>query len=302
MHGMTALAANMAILSFLALSAYVVLLAGEISFGQQAFFAIGAYAAGMSTAMAGWPLALGLASGAAAGATAAAFVALVAVRLHGVAFAVASLAFAEATRIAFELFHWQIDIEGERIGPNGVDGFRGIRAVFDAQMSDTSYLLLVVCLLTVTLILFGAIERTRLGVALRQIGEDAILAAHGGVPVVALRIAAITAGGALAGLGGGLYAHLLTYVEPRNFDIMLGVHALAYGLIGGLGTVFGPILGVIIDIVLIEASRLFGGWRMVVFGGLVAVILIWKPRGLLDEPAVNAINRRVALRRAKARS
>ncbi|MFM2421573.1 MAG: hypothetical protein RL291_103, partial [Pseudomonadota bacterium] len=263
----------------------------EISFGQQAFFGIGAYAGGMTTAMAGWPLAAGLLCGALAGAAAAAFVGAVAVRLYGIAFAVASLAFAETMRIALELFRWQVTVAGEAVGPLGVEGFRGIRAVFDAQMSEGAYLALVGGCLGLTLLAFGALERSRYGVILRQVGADATLAAHGGVPVVAVRLMAITASGALAGLGGAFYAHQLTYVEPRNFDMMLGVHSLAYGLIGGLGTVFGPILGVIIDIGLVEASRLFGGWRMVVFGGLVALILIWRPRGLLDENTVRWLTR-----------
>jgi branched-chain amino acid transport system permease protein len=77
---------------------------------------------------------------------------------------------------------------------------------------------------------------------------------------------------------------------------MLGVHSLAYGLIGGLGTALGPLLGVVLDIGLLESTRVFQGYRMIVFGGLVAVLLIVRPRGLLDESAVNRIA--TALRRA----
>ncbi len=102
---------------------------------------------------------------------------------------------------------------------------------------------------------------------LRQAGADPLLAELQGVRVVRVRLVAAAAAGALAGLGGGLYAHLLTYVEPGNFNIMLGVHSLAYGLIGGLGTALGPVLGVLIDIGLLESSRLFAGYRMIVFGG-----------------------------------
>ena len=108
--------------------------------------------------------------------------------------------------------------------------------------------------------------------------------------MVRVRLVAAAAAGALAGLGGGLYAHLLTYVEPGNFNIMLGVHSLAYGLIGGLGTALGPVLGVLIDIGLLESTRLFAGYRMIVFGGLVAVLLIVRPRGLLDERAVHRLS------------
>ena len=93
--------------------------------------------------------------------------------------------------------------------------------------------------------------------------------------------------GAIAGIGGGLYAHLTTYIEPRIFDVMLGVHSLAYGLIGGLGTALGPLLGVLIDIGLLESIRALSGYRMIIFGGLVALLLIVRPRGLLDERVVH---------------
>jgi branched-chain amino acid transport system permease protein len=72
---------------------------------------------------------------------------------------------------------------------------------------------------------------------------------------------------------------------------MLGVHSLAYGLIGGLGTAFGPLLGVLIDIGLLESIRPLAGYRMIVFGGLVALLLIVRPRGLLDEVTVDRIRR-----------
>lgn len=98
-----------------------------------------------------------------------------------------------------------------------------------------------------------------------------------------LRDAALAAAGALAALGGALFAHHNTYIEPRNFDLMLGVHSLAYGLIGGLGTVLGPLLGAALDIGVLEATRFLAGYRMIVFGGLVAVLLVFRPRGLLDE-------------------
>jgi branched-chain amino acid transport system permease protein len=110
--------------------------------------------------------------------------------------------------------------------------------------------------------------------------------------VLRLKLGVVAAAGALAALGGALFAHHNTYIEPRNFDIMLGVHSLAYALIGGLGTVFGPLLGVALDLGLLEGTRFFQGYRMIVFGGLVAVLLIWRPRGLLDEQAVHWLRTR----------
>lgn len=282
---------NIGVISFVALSAYLLLLTGEISFGQQAFFAIGAYAAGIATALWGWPLSAALVWGAAVAATAAMLVGLPTLRLHGLYFAVATLAFAEMVRLLVEQFHYQVVIDGEPVGPNGADGFRGIRYIFESDIGSLQFLGLIYGLLAAALVGFMLLERSRLGVAFRMIGEDAVLAGLNGVAVARLKVLAAGLAGALAGIGGGLYAHLTTYIEPRIFDVMLGVHSLAYGLIGGLGTAFGPLLGVAIDIGLLESVRVFAGYRMIIFGGLVALLLILRPRGLLDETVVHRIQR-----------
>jgi branched-chain amino acid transport system permease protein len=282
---------NIGVISFIALSAYLLLLTGEISFGQQAFFAIGAYAAGIATALWGWPLGAALGWGAAVAGGAAVLVGLPTLRLHGLYFSVATLAFAETVRLIFEQFRYQIMLDGEPVGPNGSDGFRGIRYIFENDVGPLQFLGLIYALLVLALAGFLLLERSRLGVAFRMIGADATLAELNGLPVARLKVLAAGLAGALAGLGGGLYAHLTTYLEPRIFDVMLGVHSLAYGLIGGLGTALGPLLGVLIDIGLLESIRVFAGYRMIIFGGLVAVLLIVRPRGLLDEKLVYRISR-----------
>ena len=282
---------NIGVVSFVALSAYLLLLTGEISFGQQAFFAIGAYAAGIATALWGWPLAPALAWGAVSGSGSAVLVGIPTLRLHGLYFSIATLAFAEMVRILFELFRYQVEVGGELAGPNGAEGFRDIRYIFDHNIDAVQFLALIYVLLAAALLGFVLLERSRIGVAFRMIGEDATLAGLQGVSVARHKVLAAGMAGALAGMGGGLYAHLTTYVEPRIFDVMLGVHSLAYGLIGGLGTAFGPLLGVLIDIGLLESIRALAGYRMIIFGGLVALLLIVRPRGLLDERLVHRIGR-----------
>ena len=185
------------------------------------------------------------------------------------------------------------------VGPAGLDGFRDIRWLLENDVSPRAYLVLVVAVLGVVLLTVGWLERHRLGLALRSVGHDDVLAAAQGLPVLRLRLLAATLAGALAGLGGGLYAHRATYIEPALFDTMLGVHAVGYALIGGLGTALGPLLGVAFDLGLLEATSVFAGWRMVVFGGLVALFLRWRPRGLLDEALVHRIGQ--ALQRRPGR-
>ncbi|MFQ5567471.1 MAG: branched-chain amino acid ABC transporter permease, partial [Paracoccaceae bacterium] len=133
------------------------------------------------------------------------------------------------------------------------------------------------------------LEYTRLGSIFRMVGEDELATSMQGVNVTASKLLAVTLSGLIAGVGGALFAHFTTYLEPRNFGIMLGVHSLAYGLIGGLGTVFGPLIGVGIDIGLLESLRMFSSYRMIMFGGLVAVLLVFRHRGLLDEELMHRL-------------
>ncbi len=277
---------NIGMISFLALSAYLLLLTGEISFGQQAFFAIGAYASGVATALWGLDLALALLLGAAVAGGAAAVLGALTLRTRGLYFAMATLAFAELVRLLLQNWTYVRQIGGEPVGPNGVDGFRGIRYVFENNIAPAEFLVLILGLLALLLAGFALAERGRLGSLLRVVGADPLLAATQGIDVRRVKVAAAAAAGAIAGIGGCLYAHLNTYVEPRNFDIMLGVHGLAYGLIGGLGTALGPVLGVLIDVGLLESVAAFKGYRMIVFGGLVALLLVFMPRGVLDEARV----------------
>ncbi|MFZ9336078.1 MAG: branched-chain amino acid ABC transporter permease [Burkholderiaceae bacterium] len=284
------LASDMAIMSLLALSAYLMLLVGRVSFGQQAFFGVGAYGAGVMTALFNVPLPLALLVGMALGAACSWLLALPTMRLSGLNYAVATLAFGEMARITFSWFHWQVNTADGPVGPAGLEGFRDIRWLLENNLAPEVYLLITLAILAMVLGLLVWNERTRLGVGLRMIGQDDLLTASQGVAVERLRLLAAAAAGALAALGGGLYAHRTTYIEPALFDPMLGVHAVGYALLGGLGTALGPLLGVVLDLGLLDASRVLPGWRMVIFGGLVALFLRWRPRGLLDEVLVHRIS------------
>lgn len=285
------IASNMGIIAFVALSAYVILVAGEISFGQQAYFGIGAYVSGVASAMWGWPFVPALALGSLAAAVAALAVGVLTLRLRGLYFAIATLCFAEMIRLGLNSVHVQVEIDGELVGPDGAEGFGDIRWIFENNVTPLEFMLMIYGLLGAVLALMLLVERSHLGAVLRMIGQDPLLASSQGIDVRLCKLLAITFAGMLAGLGGSLYAHFATYVEPNVFNVMLGVHGLAYGLIGGLGTALGPIVGVVLDIGFLEGIRAIQGYRMIVFGGLVAVLLIVMPRGILDEVRVHRIKR-----------
>ena len=280
---------NIGMISFIALSAYLLLVTGEISFGQQAYFGLSAYAAGAATAMFQMPIWAGILVGACAAGLVAMVVGALTLKLSGLYFSIATLAFAEMARLILLIIEIQVEVKGEMVGPDGANGFHGIRWMFERDISLTEFMLLIYGLLALTLISLLLVERSRLGSILRMLGSDDLLAEMQGLNTVRYRILAVGAAGVLAGIGGALYAHFTTYVEPQFFNVMLGVHALAYGLIGGLGTAFGPLIGVAIDIGFLEAIRFIQGYRMIVFGGLVAILLIFMPRGILDEERVHRL-------------
>jgi branched-chain amino acid transport system permease protein len=294
-------ASDMAIMSLLALSAYLMLLVGRVSFAQQAFFGVGAYAAGIATAMFDVPLPVALAAAMALGALCSWLLALPTLRLSGLNYAVATLAFGEMARITFSWLRWQVNTPDGPVGPLGQEGFRDIRWMLENDLAPEVYMLFTVAVALGVVLLLVLNERTRLGVSLRMIGQDDLLTASQGVAVERLRLFAAAAAGGLAALGGALYAHRTTYIEPALFDPMLGVHAVGYALLGGLGTALGPLLGVVLDLGLLDATRIVPGWRMVIFGGLVALFLRWRPRGLLDEVLVHRISQAFA-RKAPWRS
>ncbi|MDE0044473.1 MAG: branched-chain amino acid ABC transporter permease [bacterium] len=280
---------NIGMISFIALSAYLLLITGEISFGQQAYFGLGAYAAGAATAMFELPIWTAILVGSSVAGLMAMVVGALTLRLSGLYFSISTLAFAEMVRLILLIVKVQVEVDGEMVGPDGSNGFHDIRWMFERDISLTEFMFMIYGLLALVLIALIWMERSRLGTVFRMLGSDDLLAEMQGLNTVRYRILAAGLAGGIAGVGGALYAHFTTYVEPQFFNVMLGVHALAYGLIGGLGTAFGPLIGVAIDLGFLEAVRFIQGYRMIVFGGLVAVLLILMPRGLLDEERVHRL-------------
>lgn len=289
---------NMVLISFLALSAYVVLIVGEVSFGQQAFFGIGAYVAATITALLHGNIVVALVAGALAGAAMAALLAILTIRLSGFYFSIASLSFAEMFRLSLLLVRYPEEIDGRQTGPNGPEGFENIRWIFDNNITVQEFLILAsICLLALLAAMLW-LERRELFRNIRLVGDDSVLAQSLGIRPNIHRIAMIAVSGCIAGFGGGLFAHYNSYVEPAMFGVMLGVHGIAYAIIGGLGTPIGPLIGVAFDIGLLESVRVLSEYRMIAFGGLVAVFIIFRPDGLISPRLVARFRRSLSKRDA----
>ena len=121
--------------TLLGLSAYCVLLTGQVSLAQAGFFAIGAYVAGMLTVLAQWPLILALLAAAIVAGAVACAVGFPALRVKGLMLVVATAAFGEAVRLFFFNFNYQLERGEVRIGPHGGEGFPGVRLDFLAALA-----------------------------------------------------------------------------------------------------------------------------------------------------------------------
>lgn len=264
----------------LALSFFVVLRMGEISFGQQAFFGIGAYISAVLTTVFQWEITSALVVAGATAAGAAWMIGVVALRMSGFQFSLYTLVIAELVRGAMGRWTWRVPVDGMLAGPEGTMGFAGIDYFSRHGIGPMGQTTTVVAGSLSTLAALWWVFAGRHGRLLAAVAADRELADARGIPSDRLRRQAFALSGAVAGIGGALFAPVVTYIDPTNFGLMTGIHALAYTLIGGVGHVFGALAGTVLDVFFLEALRGIGRYRMVGFGSLIVIALIVLPRGV----------------------
>ena len=287
--------------TLLGLSAYCVLLTGQVSLAQAAFFAIGAYVAAIFTVIFDWHLVPALAVSAIVSGVTACAVGFPALRVKGLMLVVATLAFGEAVRLFFFNFTYQIQAGELTIGPHGAEGFRQIRYFPENGWSTFDVLVFIWLVVAVVMACLWWLDHSRAGAVLRAVGEDEVAAQSSGINVTAAKVSAMTIGGVIAGIGGGIFAHYTTHIEHAQFGVILATFAIAYPILGGLSNVFGTLLAVIfIQGFLIEGLRFLGDWRNLLFGALIVLAMNVRPRGLLDAGSATALKR--MLSRGRGRS
>ena len=268
--------------TLLGLSAYIVLLTGQVTLAQAAFFAIGAYTAAMLTVLTGWHLLPAIGVSALTGAATACAVGFPALRVKGLMLVVATLAFGEGVRLFFFNFDYQVARGGIKVGPVGGEGFRQIRFFPENGWTTGEVMLFMWAFVLAIMALLWWFDRSRYGAVLRAVGEDELAAQSVGINLTAAKVSAMSVGGAIAGIGGGLYAHYTTHIEHANFNILLATFAIAYPIVGGLRSVAGTLLAVIfVQGFLIEGLRFLGDWRNLLFGALIVLSMNLRPQGFL---------------------
>ena len=249
--------------ALLALSIYLTLSCGMLAMANAAFMGIGAYTSSILTMNYGWPFPLAIAAGMAAPALVAFIIGRPTLRLSGVYLAMATLAFGEVVRLCI------LRAEGLTGGALGLNGI--------PQLTQWWHVLLAVALV---LFLLARLRRSKIGRAFEAIKEDETAAGLMGIDVNGHKMLAFALGAAIAGLGGVLNAHLTFFIGPQEFGFDRGVEILTMTILGGINSLFGPVIGAFIITLLPELLRSFKDYRAVANGLILVLIVLFLPKGL----------------------
>jgi branched-chain amino acid transport system permease protein len=288
--------------TLLGLSAYLLLLTGQLSLAQVGFFAIGAYLSGILTVIFGLHIIPALLLAALVAAFFACLVGFPALRVKGLMLVVATIAFSEMVRLFFFNLNWRVMVDGQEVGPDSTQGFREIRYYAANGWNEIEVVSFIWFFVILVMAVFWWLDKVRVGSVLRAVGADELAAQSSGINLTLVKVAAMTGGGLVAGLGGGLYAHSVTYVDHNTFTILLATFAVAYPILGGTSTVFGTLIAVIfLQGVMIEGFRFMGDYRNILFGVLIIAAMNFRPQGLIDSNTMAAIRRALFWKSKKAK-
>jgi branched-chain amino acid transport system permease protein len=249
---------------------------GYISLGQSAFVGLGAYTVALgATKVGGNPFAWVPAAGVVA-ALFAALMGVIAMRTRGHAFVILTIA---------ALFLLQlVAINWDEL-TNGTQGLSLPIPTWDVEYQYWPFYYSLLALLGVSLLIVWRIRRTKFGTGLVAMREDEDKAATVGVNTPVYKLFGFVVSAVPLGMAGGIYAYYLAFIDPRGvFSILISVQIILCMLLGGRATVWGPVLGAFIIEPLNElANQQMGGGnaRLLIFGGLMALVVLFMPKGII---------------------
>lgn len=250
--------------------------AGQVSLGQAAFYAIGAYGSALLNTRFGLPFWVTLPACALISVIFGVILAIPALKVRGKYLVLLTIGFGEIVRLV--LLNWK-EVTG---GTSGVLKIQAPRLFTFSFSTLTSYYYLI---LTFVLLLFLYQKRligSRAGRALIAIREDEAAAELSGISLSKNKIKAFAIAAAYSGVAGCLYAHMVRYISPDCFRYDDSVTILSMAVVGGLGTLSGPLLGALVLTVLPELLRSVGDFRLVIYGVLLIIVVMFYPGGLLQ--------------------
>jgi branched-chain amino acid transport system permease protein len=271
---------------------FVVGFAGQLNLGQSAFYGIGAYVSTLLIMRLGLPFWAAFVCGTAASAASGMVLSLFAVRLRGHYLAIASLGFAVITYQV--LLNWISLTQGPlgiyAIAPPPPLALPGLPAIDFTDLANLFYLVAAFAL--AAYVLLDQLVRSPIGETLTAIREDEVSAASLGIDCRVWKVFAFGIGSAVAGAAGCFYASFVGTLVPDAFFITESFNILAMVIVGGMGTLSGPVFGAILLTVLPEFLRGIGDLRLIVYGLALTLVVLFMPGGIAQ--AVRLARERLA--------
>jgi branched-chain amino acid transport system permease protein len=238
---------------------------GQFSLGHAAFMAIGAYTAAILTHFFGVPFLLAILAGAVTATLSSYVIGIptLKAKLRSDYFAIATLGFGEAVRVLLE----NLEIT------QGARGLPGIDRLTDLPVA-------LVALAIITWLAWNYI-RSRFGWRAVAVREDAIAAEMIGVNVFQTKLRSLACSAAFCGVAGALLAHYLMFIQPAMFTGVQSTALITAVVAGGIGSLTGPILAAAVFVMLPEFLRVASMWRLVIYGLMLILIMIFRPAGLM---------------------
>lgn len=269
--------------SILALGIRLVMISGHLNVAQASFMGMGAYASGALALKLGWSFWFCLPAAGVIAAILAVAVGYPTLKIKGAYFVIITLGLTEVCRRIWMMWG---SLFGGPQGLLGIPTPNPIRLgslviLFDSKV-HFFYLALVLFLLTI--FVMRRFEVSRAGLILKSLPQADLLAECTGVNIMKYELVAFTIGAFFAGLAGSFWAHYFTYCSPWDFTLGASFTMLMYAVMGGVGSIAGPILGCAIMLTLDEALRPFKEFMPLVLGTILIVVLMFIPGGFVSIP------------------
>jgi branched-chain amino acid transport system permease protein len=257
---------------------------GLLSLAASAFVSVGAYATAISTTRFGCSWLTGLILGCLIAVMLASFIAVGLGRTKGDTFVVGT--FAAQLALTGLAFNWTLLT-------NGAEGIPGIPPIkIGPWNADTklSLLSLSMCVLGLAMTIVRRLTTGSFGRVLHAIREDEVLAKSLAKNTLGVKIVTLSTSAAICSIAGTFYAHYISYVDPTSFTLTESILVVSMVIIGGAGSLWGPLIGAIVLTTLPEALRFMGlptevaaSLRQIIYGSLLVIMMMFRPRGLVGK-------------------
>jgi branched-chain amino acid transport system permease protein len=263
----------------LATSLRLSLIVGQLNISHSGFMAIGAYTSALLVMHLKAPFLLGLLCGGLLAMVISLLIGYPALRLRGVYFALVTVAFVEVIRLILSMW---VSLT------RGLSGLAGIPkpSLFGIELSSRYaqyYFGLALVLLTV--LILARLERSRLGLVWKGLGQADHLAESVGISALRYKLLAFAIGSFFAGVAGGFFAHYIRFIFPPSFAFLLAVNILIYNFVGGKGHILGPIVGAAFLTLLSEPFRGITYLESIFFSLAMMLTILFLPGGFITLPA-----------------